>query len=725
MEKSGLLSIIILLFSILFFISIVSADVFINEAEINPLGTDTGNEWVELYNNNLIKNLTGWYIQDRDGKNYSIFGVIDKFFVLDNLTGLDNTNQNLSLFNKLNILQDNTKVFSDNSNNDNTWSRVPDGTGNFTFQDSTKGIINIKTIIKNKSISSNCIFEYDNVTLNVQVTGFCIENVIFSIFINNTWKNYTGTNIGGSDYSFIIDSTLLSGEETIDWTVFTFDCFNITEQDGIESFYVRKKTSLSTFPVSSDGLNSWYITEPIFTLTKDAVGGNIHYQWDSTGTLLYISPFGLEDIPNNPPLESAGILELNWWANFGVCGNELKQTKIFYVDLKNPLISNLEPENNSFVFNNLRPEISAYLDEVYQSNSGINLSSVIMKLDNIKVNSSIKVADTLDAIVTYTPASDLSEGLHKVYVYIEDKAGRNSTLTWPFTITNLTPTFDLIVYSPQNLVYDLKIIPFNISLSQEVKKIEYINYNDKIANWRKLCNNCGEYGYKKKMTKTGNEGLNNIIIKATDSFENSKEQNVSFIIDSEKPKISQILPQRNAVINGSEFLIKYAEENLQNIALFYGNEPNTESTIKYNCEAGRNKECIFSINLSDYGGQEIEFWFEITDLVNSVESRKTKVKVDNFSPILSVFSPVTLAGNETYGKKVQFNITVSEEVTLEYIDYFDSMPRWKSLCMNCDEYGSVRKKTKNFQRGIHNIIIRALDNAGNSDTEEVNFNIDY
>jgi len=84
-----------------------------------------------------------------------------------------------------------------------------------------------------------------------------------------------------------------------------------------------------------------------------------------------------------------------------------------------------------------------------------------------------------------------------------------------------------------------------------------------------------------------------------------------------------------------------------------------------------------------------------------------------------------LPENANYERRVQFNMIVSEDVTLEYIDYFDTNPRWRRLCSNCDEYGDSRTKTKSFKRGLHNVEIRAVDKAGNSDTEQISFNVDY
>ena len=64
-------------FCILFFISIVSADVKINEFETNPTGADAGNEWVELYNNGTNDvNLDGWTVMDKTNQVVNLSGNI-------------------------------------------------------------------------------------------------------------------------------------------------------------------------------------------------------------------------------------------------------------------------------------------------------------------------------------------------------------------------------------------------------------------------------------------------------------------------------------------------------------------------------------------------------------------------------------------------------------------------------------------------------------------------
>src|SRR3989344_4324103 len=166
-ERAGLLFFILIIFSIfsLFLISsisIASAAVVINEAEINPAGTDTTlNEWVELFNNGNEINISGWYIQSVNGNNYSLADIIlgqNSFYIQQGFNPiLGNNNQNLRLFDNTNSLIDQTGVFSDGASNSDTYRRVPDVTGNFVLQPATKNASNQPTTIQNKTSSPLCI----------------------------------------------------------------------------------------------------------------------------------------------------------------------------------------------------------------------------------------------------------------------------------------------------------------------------------------------------------------------------------------------------------------------------------------------------------------------------------------------------------------------------------------------------------------------------------------
>ncbi|MBU3906741.1 MAG: lamin tail domain-containing protein [Nanoarchaeota archaeon] len=706
---------LVVLFLIVFLsINIISASVFINEIELNPVGTDSGNEWVEMYNDGSSVNITLWYIQDKNGKNFTIPETVieeKRFYVFDNFTSqLTNENQSLSLFNEYRILEDSFGLFKDTDNDNKTWQRIPDGTGNFSFKEQTKYFPNQKTLIENKTSSPICILKGENVTLRVQATGFCIEEVIFSVLTSEAWTNFTGVKLG-DNYSYVLN-TLSINNNQVNWTVYSRDCFNRTEKDGTESFYINNKTQLSAIPSNPDGLNGWYVTEPLFSLINlDAT--KLYYQWDSTGIFGYVMPFRLENSPNNGNV-TGGILELNYWSNLS-CKVEPKQSQIFKFDFKNPLIKNLQPANGSNVVNNLKPTIQALLDEVYQSNSGIDKSTVNLLVDGKKADINLFDSGDLDAIVRHNSVSDLSLGWHNVTVNVTDKAGRNSELTWFFNIT-IQKIFNLSVYSPQNGTYGSRKILFNITTTEDVERIEYKNWNDKKPKFAELCSNCNEYGFSKKKTKTLNEGQNNISIRASDSYGNVNEQNISFFIDSKEPIISKTEPGKNSVTNGSKFYVKYSEDNLQRISVIFNN---TEVNLT-GCVSGKNKNCSINLDLSGYNGRYIDYQFKIKDSINEVLSKQTRVLVDSTSPILIVNSPA----NANYTRRVPFNISITEEITLEYYDNSIFNPKWRTLCTRCDKYGDTRLKRISFKSGNHDLLIRAVDEAGNSDIKNILFGAD-
>ena len=107
-------------------------------------------------------------------------------------------------------------------------------------------------------------------------------------------------------------------------------------------------------------------------------------------------------------------------------------TTLVQFDWDSPIIQDVAPPDMS-VCTTETPTISAsYLDV----DTGIDASSVVLKVDNIDVTSSATVGTSG---VTYTP-SPLSEGLHAVYLKVEDNRHNSAAKTWNFTVDSLGPT---------------------------------------------------------------------------------------------------------------------------------------------------------------------------------------------------------------------------------------------------------------------------------------------
>jgi hypothetical protein len=108
----------------------------------------------------------------------------------------------------------------------------------------------------------------------------------------------------------------------------------------------------------------------------------------------------------------------------------------------------------------------------------------------------------------------------------------------------------------------------------------------------------------------------------------------------------------------------------------------------------------------------------VEDRVGNTETKGARVLVDTIYPQLNVVLPQ----NENYTRKVEFNITTSEKVNLDYRDNSEATPRWRNLCANCNDYGNSIKKVLQFKAGAHGLTIRATDKAGNFVTITRSFN---
>lgn len=559
----------------------------------------------------------------------------------------------------------------------------------------------------------------------------CIGDVWFGVNEDDVWTNYTASPSSSSFGNYSYPLGVVDNSQAVAWTVYADDCFGHVTQDPVEIFNVRMRTSLSLDKPLPDGLNGWYVSEPSFTLSN-ADASNIFYRWDGMGPFNYTSPFGLDNIPN-PPKESGGLLKLTYWSDlcsplseenftfgnfsFGnfTFGNftfaESEQNTTFKVDLVNPLIRSLTPSNNSFIINNFRPAISAFLDEVYNSNSGINRFSINLFVDDVLVDPSIQDVGSLNSNITFVPPADLDVGPHNATVQVADKAGRSSQLTWFFEL-NKVDTFNMTVTSPLEIMYPKKSVPFDIEATETVAKIEFIDNDAKNPAWKVLCRECNAYTRSQSL----NDGAHNLTIKATDHYGLVREASVSLFVDSKSPIIFSTSPKKGSVVNGSSFSVNYTEDNLAGVTLFYGNDVDGFTSVLMDCVPGIKKGCVTSLDLSAFDGLSLDYYFQVNDSANSILSKKTQVKVDTSPPLMTLNSP--LAGS--YAKSVPFNVSVSEPVRLEYLDLSQGS-RWNTLCNQCSEFGLSRLKTKTFKPGSHNLLVRASDKANNLDVEEVSF----
>lgn len=288
------------------------------------------------------------------------------------------------------------------------------------------------------------------------------------------------------------------------------------------------------------------------------------------------------------------------------------------------------------------------------------------------------------------------------------------TLIFLFVL-QFASALELDIQSPTEGYYDSKSVLFSLSVDE--RSYFYYSNVDNSGRWIKLC---PEKDYSCERKVKVNEGENNFEVKAV-SDEDSATEGVIFTVDSKKPIITKTFPSRSSIINGYLFSIWYSEENLKEITLYYGDD----FTIGECEEAGMNKQCNFTdVDLTGYDGQEIYYWFEVSDKVNTVSSKKTKIKVDTTAP--EILSEQYIPGGKASQnqKYMKFILDIKEE-NFDKLIYQDTNgclvnPIFsRILCSNLQVGRCL--KTKSFCLGNHDLTITAIDKAGNSESIEYSF----
>lgn len=122
------------------------AGIFINEVLANPVGDESTDERIELFNNSGVSvDLTGWSIKDTAAHttNLPAVSIVDGGFLVVNANNLNNSSDTLTLFDNTTGIRDTfTYTDADDTNEGKTASRCPDGDAVTEPTDATLGAAN-------------------------------------------------------------------------------------------------------------------------------------------------------------------------------------------------------------------------------------------------------------------------------------------------------------------------------------------------------------------------------------------------------------------------------------------------------------------------------------------------------------------------------------------------------------------------------------------------------
>ncbi len=204
----------------------------------------------------------------------------------------------------------------------------------------------------------------------------------------------------------------------------------------------------------------------------------------------------------------------------------------FTIDSIPPTITNLVPVTGSYL-NNPRPAISAdFADN--QQGTGINLSTLVLVADGIHVTSQATITSSH---VSFTPSSNMADGLHSFTVSVSDNAGNPSQQSSGFTIDTIPPI--LFFTSPVDLQ--------NFSQPSLAVRgfVNDPNLSTVTINGIPATINQNTFSAPVNLA----EGSNVLAAVATDLAQNQRSQLINVTLDTVPPVVAITSPADQAVIN--------------------------------------------------------------------------------------------------------------------------------------------------------------------------------
>lgn len=184
--------------------------------------------------------------------------------------------------------------------------------------------------------------------------------------------------------------------------------------------------------------------------------------------------------------------------------------------------------------------------------SGLNMDTVVLKIDNTKITSGITYTDgeTGEKIGTYS-AENLADGTHTITVDVTDNDGNAATTaTITFMISTAAPT--LTVNTPSNnlITNDTRVTVSGVAKpGTNMVTVASVKINGVAA----TVGSDGAFSYEQTLT----EGVNTITIIATDSLGKNTSITRTVTLDTKKPIISEVVASATTVAVGGTIKITF------------------------------------------------------------------------------------------------------------------------------------------------------------------------
>lgn len=233
-------------------------------------------------------------------------------------------------------------------------------------------------------------------------------------------------------------------------------------------------------------------------------------------------------------------------------GSTLTGLRLVVKEKVAPVITILSPSSGAYVSNSKQPVVFTVVDET--GGSGVDLTSLVVKQDSATVASSTisTQAITNGYQVTYTPASALSDGRHKVTIDCKDHDGNSATQkSTTYTVDTVPPTLN--VTSPtEGLITNSQTITVAGTTNDATSSPVTIKIELNGVNQGNVTVGTGG-AWSKSVTLAS--GMNTIKVTATDAAGKTSTVTRTVTLDTSVPKITAATITPNPVDAGATMVI--------------------------------------------------------------------------------------------------------------------------------------------------------------------------
>jgi len=233
-------------------------------------------------------------------------------------------------------------------------------------------------------------------------------------------------------------------------------------------------------------------------------------------------------------------------------GTTMASLRLRVLEKIKPVITITSPSSGAYVTNNKQPVIFTITDEV--NGSGVNLSTVVVKLDNTAVPAAqiTSAAITNGYRFTYTPATALSDGSHTITVNASDYDGNAAVQkSTTFKVDTVAPVLN--VTAPVNNLITNKASLTVAGTTNDVTSSP-VTVKITLNNTDQGAVTVGSNGAFSKQINLA-EGSNTIVITATDSAGKSTTVTRTVKLDTSVPQIKSATITPNPVDAGATMVI--------------------------------------------------------------------------------------------------------------------------------------------------------------------------